>query len=148
MVQQVFSFFILLLQDEFDTYGITFYLIWLERIDPFHFYWKQKVHLLRVLDPSDILKKQPQTCPNVSSANSHLCGFRKSVGIITTVVNGWKLLAIAIKSPSLDIGRVSGSTAGRKWNTGLDLKLKFTMLSITHLKKEGQHQLLERVSTD
>ena len=28
----------------------------------------------------------------------------------------------------------------RGWNTGLDLKLKFTMLSITYLKKEGQQK--------
>ena len=30
----------------------------------------------------------------------------------------------------------------------LDLKLKFTMLSITYLKREGQHKILEKVSTD
>ena len=33
-------------------------------------------------------------------------------------------------------------------NTDLDLKLKFTMLSITYLKREAQHQILEKVSTD
>ena len=37
---------------------------------------------------------------------------------------------------SLDIGKVSKSTTGRKLNTGLDVKLKFTMLSIIYLKKE------------
>ena len=65
-----------------------------------------------------------------------------------TVVNRWKSLPIVIKCSILDIGRVSGSTAGRESNTGLDLMLKFTMLSITYLKMEGQHQILEKVSTD
>ena len=33
-------------------------------------------------------------------------------------------------------------------HTGLDLKLKFTMLSITYLKREVQHQILEKISND
>ena len=36
-----------------------------------------------------------------------------------------------MKSYNFDIGRVSGSAADRKWNACLNLKLKFTMLSIT-----------------
>ena len=77
-----------------------------------------------------------------------ICGFRKSAEIFTTIVNGCKLLAIVIKSFSLDIGRGSGSTAGKKLNTGLYLKLEFTMLSITYFKKEGQYKILEKVSID
>ena len=60
-----------------------------------------------------------------------------SAQIFTMIVNDWKSLAIVIKSSNLYIGRVYGSTNGRQWNTGLDLKLKFTMLSITFLKKKG-----------
>ena len=64
------------------------------------------------------------------------------------VVNGWKSLPIVIKSYILDIGRVSGSTAGREGNALLDLKLKFTLLSTTYLKRERQHQIFEKVSSD
>ena len=60
-----------------------------------------------------------------------------SAQIFTMIVNDWKSLAIVIKSSNLYIGRVYGSTNGRQWNIGLDLKLKFTMLSITFLKKKG-----------
>ena len=67
--------------------------------------------------------------------------------IFATKADGRKLLAIFIKGSNLDIGRVSGSIAGREWNIGLDLKLKFIMLSITCLKR-GQHQILEKTSTD
>ena len=70
-----------------------------------------------------------------------------SAEIFTTIANGRKLLAIFIKGSNIDIARVSGSIAGREWNIGLDLKLKFTMLSITCLKR-GQHQILEKISTD
>ena len=74
--------------------------------------------------------------------------FRNSTEIFATIVNSWKSLAIVIKSSILDIGRVSGSTAGKDWNTGLSLKLKFIMLSITYFKREGQHQMVEKFSTD
>ena len=46
------------------------------------------------------------------------------LAIAETIVPG-----IVIKSFSLDIGRVSGSTAVREWNTGLDLNLKFACFS-------------------
>ena len=42
------------------------------------------------------------------------CGCRSSAEIFTTVGNGWKSITIIIKSYNLDIGRVSGSTAGRE----------------------------------
>ena len=54
--------------------------------------------------------------------------------IFTRIVNGWKSLLIVLKNSILDIGKVSGSTAGKEWNTVLDLKLKFTMPFITCLK--------------
>ena len=57
------------------------------------------------------------------------------IEIFTRIINGWKYLPIAIKSSTLDIGRVRGSTAGREWNTVLDQKLKFIMLSMTYLKR-------------
>ena len=77
-----------------------------------------------------------------------ICGFRNYAEIFTTIVNGWRSLPVVLKSSVLDTGRVFESTASRKWNTASDLKLKFTMLSIIYLKRNGQHQLLERVSTD
>ena len=65
-----------------------------------------------------------------------------------TIVNGWKLSTIVIKSSILDIGKVSGSTTGREWTNALDWKLKFTMLSITYLKREreGKHQIYKTLA--
>ena len=74
-----------------------------------------------------------------------MCELRNSVQIFTTIVSGRKLLAIVTKSPNLDIGRVSGSTAAREWNPGLDLTLNFTMHAITYLKREGQRQMLKKL---
>ena len=77
-----------------------------------------------------------------------ICRFRNSTEIFAIIVNGCKFSAILIKSSNWDIDRVSGSTTGKEWNTGLDLKLKFTMLFITCLKREERHKILEKVSTD
>ena len=64
---------------------------------------------------------------------------KNSAEIFTTIVNDWKSLPIVVRSSILDIGMVSESTAGREWNVVLYLKLKFTMLSITYLTREGQN---------
>ena len=53
-----------------------------------------------------------------------------------------------MQSSNLDICRVSGSTTGREWITGLDLKLKFTLLFVTYLQRVGKHHILENISTD
>ena len=143
----MFSFFIVLKMNSihivscFTLYGLNesilfisienkksiCYVFWIHPI-----YWKSSLKLVQ------------NVYSNVNSNSKMVLiyGFRKSAEIFTTIVSGWKLLGIVIKSSSLDIGRVSGSIAGRKWNAGLDLKLKFTM------KKDRQHQLLEKVITD
>ena len=41
---------------------------------------------------------------------------------------------------------ISKYTAGWEWNTGLNLKLEFIMLSITYLKTEAQHQTLVKLA--
>ena len=64
---------------------------------------------------------------------------RNSAEIFTTIVNDLKSLPIVVRSSILDIGMVSESTTGREWNVVLYLKLKFTMLSITYLTREGQN---------
>ena len=40
------------------------------------------------------------------------------------------------------------STSSREWNIDLDIKVKFTILFITSLKREGQHKILEKIITD
>ena len=45
-------------------------------------------------------------------------------------------------SSILDVGGVSGSPSGKEWNTLLDLKLKFAILSITYLGEGGAAQKL------
>ena len=67
--------------------------------------------------------------------------------IFTRIINGWKSLPIVMKISILDIGGARGSTAAGESNTVLDLKLKFTMLFITHFGTKGEHQILEKVST-
>ena len=52
-----------------------------------------------------------------------------------------------MKISILDIGGARGSTAAGESNAVLDLKLKFTMLFITHFGTKGEHQILEKVST-
>ena len=64
------------------------------------------------------------------------------------LVNGWKLLATVIKSSCLDIGRVSGSTRGRKWNTGYDLKAEVYHALHNLFKEGGAAPTLKKVSTD
>ena len=73
-----------------------------------------------------------------------ICGFRNSAEIFTMVVNGWKSLPIVMICSILDVGGVSGSTSGKEWNTVLDLKLKFAILSITYLREGGTAQKLKR----
>ena len=53
-----------------------------------------------------------------------------------------------MQSSNVDICRVSGSTTGREWITGSDLKLKFTLLFVTYFQRVGKHHILENVSTD
>ena len=117
-----------------------------------YFCWKQKVHLIRDLNPSNIdpicWKNNLKLVKNINSANSHLWQSYARSETFTTIANSWNLLAIVIKSSILDIGRFSESITGRKLNTGLDLKLKFTILFITYLKSRGQHQTLQKIGTD
>ena len=51
-------------------------------------------------------------------------------------------LSIVMISSILDVGGVSGSPSGKEWNTLLDLKLKFAILSITYLGEGGAAQKL------
>ena len=137
MVQYVFSFVIVLLQDEFDTYRAIFYPI---SISGWSFLFLIKTKSLSYafwIDPISIWYVE-----------KIWYGFRNPAEIFTTILNGWKPLPIVIKNSTLYIGRVSGSTASREWNEVVDLKLKFTMFSIAYLRREGQHQILEKVSSD